>query len=232
VAVAWVLGAVAVILILVSVAFQLVKFVGGHDEALGLVALTNVGSERNFPALYSSLNLAFASLCCAVVAAMTRKSRMPDVSRWVVLAAGFLYLAFDEALSLHERMSLPIQNLIGKGTLGFRHSFWTIPAFIGLVALALFFLGFLRRLPGRTRLLVVLAGVVYVGGAMGVEYLSGNYAEAHGEKLGYNMIVTVEETLEMSGVILFIYAILDYLARTFGEVRFRLGEGSARGMQV
>ena len=200
------------------------KWVGGHDVVYGLVKLTFVGDERNFPTLFSSLILAFASLCLAVVAALIGRARRPDFSKWVILSAGFLYMAFDEALSLHERMSIPIKTALGEGALGFHHTYWAIPGLAGLLVLGLFFIGFLRRLPPRTRVLFLLAAAIFVGGAIGVEMFSGDFAEVHGEKLAYSMVVTVEESLEMAGVILFIYAVLDYVARTFGEIRFRLTE--------
>jgi hypothetical protein len=34
--------------------------------------------------------------------------------------------------------------------------------------------------------------------------------------------VTIEESLEMAGLIIFIWALLKYLAENFGEVRFRI----------
>jgi hypothetical protein len=40
------------------------------------------------------------------------------------------------------------------------------------------------------------------------------------------MIATVEESCEMAGVIVFIYALLRYLADNYGEVRSLLGERS------
>jgi len=46
------------------------------------------------------------------------------------------------------------------------------------------------------------------------------------EDLPYGMIATVEESCEMAGVVLCIYALLRYLADTYGEVRFLLGERS------
>jgi hypothetical protein len=222
-AVARVLTAAAVFVVLLSTAFQLIKYVGGHDEAMGLVALTFVGNERNIPTLFSVLDLAFAALCLAVIAALTRKNRRPDFTKWVVLSAGFLYLAFDEALSLHERMSIPIKAALGEGALGFHHTYWAIPGLAGVIVLGLYFLRFLIRLPARTRTLFVLAGVIFVGGAVGTELFGGDYAEAHGEKLGYAMVSTVEESLEMAGVIVFIYALLDYVAREYREVLFEVG---------
>ena len=47
------------------------------------------------------------------------------------------------------------------------------------------------------------------GGAIGVELIGGRYLELHGvENLTYAMITTVEESLEMAGVIIFIWALL------------------------
>ena len=34
--------------------------------------------------------------------------------------------------------------------------------------------------------------------------------------------VTIEESLEMVGIILFVFAMLDYIEKSFGDVRFRL----------
>ena len=225
-AVARALGAVALVLLLVSTAGQLVKFLTGHDELMGLLSLTFVGNERNIPTLFSVLLLASASLVCAVTAALARKGKDPDVWRWVVLSAGFLYLGFDEGLSLHERMSVPIKAYLGDGALGFSHSFWAIPGLAGVAVLGLFFQRFLGRLPARTRRAFLMAGAIYVGGAVGFELIGGNYAEVHGdENLGYSALVTVEEGMEMGGVIVFIWAVLAHLAEKYGEVRFRLRTG-------
>jgi hypothetical protein len=224
--VARVLTATAVFVVLLSTVFQVIKYVFHHDEVMGLVSLTFVDNERNIPTLFSVLDLALASLCLAVVAALTRKNGRPDFSKWVVLSVGFLYLAFDEALSLHERMSAPIKSFFGGRDVGFHHTYWAIPGLAGVIVLGLYFLKFLFRLPARTRILFVLAGAIFVGGAVGVEMLSGDYYEVHGYGLGYSMIATIEESLEMAGVILFIYAILDYLAREYGGVLFDLRTGA------
>jgi hypothetical protein len=120
-------------------------------------------------------------------------------------------------------MSVPVNSALGEGALGFHHTYWAIPALAGLVAVGLYYLPFLWRLPGRTRILFVLAGVIFIGGAIGVEMLSGNFYETHGDTLGYSLVVTLEESLEMAGVIVFVYAILDYVARKYGAVSFELG---------
>jgi hypothetical protein len=46
-------------------------------------------------------------------------------------------------------------------------------------------------------------------------------ASLHGEhSVSYHAVVTVEESLEMGGLVLFIYALLDYISRRYTAVRF------------
>jgi hypothetical protein len=77
----------------------------------------------------------------------------------------------------------------------------------------------------------MIAAALYIGGAVGLELVGGRYAEMHGLKnLTYSMIATAEETLEMAGVIVFIYALLRYIADNYIEVRFQIGnvEGNSQ----
>ena len=91
-------------------------------------------------------------------------------------------------------------------------------AFIGLVGLAmaviaasvLVFRRFLLRLARATAIAFVVAGVVYLAGAVGTELFGGRYFEQHGRDLTYAALGTLEETLEVTGVILFITALLEY----------------------
>jgi hypothetical protein len=59
-------------------------------------------------------------------------------------------------------------------------------------------------------------------GGIGCELIGGWFAELHGTaNLTYATITTVEESLEMAGVIIFIWALLVYIADNYKEVRFR-----------
>jgi hypothetical protein len=104
---------------------------------------------------------------------------------------------------------------------------WVIPGIPLVLALALIFVRFLSRLSGATRFWFLLAAFLYLGGSIGFELIGGAYEELYGRKnLTYNMLATVEESLELAGLIIFIYALLAYLAANYGEVRLRFsGEG-------
>jgi hypothetical protein len=224
-AVARALGAVAVLLVLASIAGQLTKYLTGHDQVYGLVRLFYVDEEQNIPTLFSVFLLSFAALLLTVITVFKKRDRAPDVSGWAVLSAGFMCMAVDESWSFHERLVTPVRKLLGDDALGIFYFAWVVPGIVVVLGLALFFLGFLRRLPPRTAFLFVVSGALFVGGAVGFELIGGYYAKANGaENLTYSMIATVEESLEMSGVIVFIYALLKYIADNCREVRFGFDE--------
>ena len=58
----------------------------------------------------------------------------------------------------------------------------------------------------------LLSAVLYVGGAAGVESLSQLYAGIAGKSTPlYVVLATLEEALEMAGIALLIYALLEHL---------------------
>ncbi|MEE8516008.1 MAG: hypothetical protein V3T02_05135, partial [Alphaproteobacteria bacterium] len=101
---------------------------------------------------------------------------------------------------------VPVRSYLYVG--GYLYFAWVIPAAIitGLFGLA--YTSFLLHLESRFRRLFVASAVLYVGGAIGLELVGGKVVSGGGESsMAYALIATGEETLEISGVILFIYAL-------------------------
>ncbi len=120
-------------------------------------------------------------------------------------------MAIDEDASLHELLIEPVRDLLPvAGPLYFA---WVIPYGLAVLAIGVLYLRFVWSLTVRTRGLFIGAGSLYLAGALGFESVGGWYFSRHGdiEDLPYSLLVATEEFLEMSGVILFIYALLDYL---------------------
>ena len=68
---------------------------------------------------------------------------------------------------------------------------------------------FVLRLPPRSRLLFVVSGLVYVGGAVGLEMVGGDIYEYAGRNgAGYVTSMIVEEGFEIYGVTLFLTALV------------------------
>lgn len=70
---------------------------------------------------------------------------------------------------------------------------------------------------------LLLAAALYVGGAIGLEMASGYYISRTGmnHNLTVALLATVEEFLEMSGVVVLIHAILSHLGQQTQAIRIR-----------
>jgi hypothetical protein len=72
---------------------------------------------------------------------------------------------------------------------------------------------FLLHLPIKYRLLFIVSGFIYLGGALGVELGTISYEENDQlDTLAYNLWNAVEEGMEMFGIILFASALTSYLS--------------------
>ena len=129
-------------------------------------------------------------------------------------------LSLDEIASIHERTSVPIRNALDLS--GAFYFAWVVPAAILLLVFAILYLRFVLALPRRSRWLFVVAGAIFVSGALGVEMIGSAYASAHGRNdLVYALIASGEEVLEMIGLATFIYALTDYIRSKFNNLILR-----------
>ena len=222
------LGVTAALLVLIHIGFQLVKYWTGHDHIFGLINLFHLDKERNIPTTFSTLLLLSAAALLWFIRTHEKAQGSRDVSKWTVLAIGFVYMAMDEFGHIHELLIVRGQHLLGDRALGIFYYAWVIPAIVLVLVLAVFFIGFLRRLPARTGLVFSVAAMLFIGGAIGIEMLEGRHDELYGEQdLTYIVYVIVEESLEMAGVIVFIHALLQYIADRHEWLRHStmMGEG-------
>jgi hypothetical protein len=221
--VAWRLGLVAALLVALNLSMQLFRLVAHREHVPGLAMLTLDG-EHNVPALFSTGLLLAASMLLGLITLLSWRERSSDTPKWAILCAGFAIMGLDEALSFHERLIDPMRALLGGRDLGIFFFAWVVPAIVLVASLGLFFLPFLRRLPRASATAFVLAAAFYLGGALGVELVEGWWREGHGHHNAmYHVLVSLEEGMEMAGVILFIRALLAHLALCFGALHLDFG---------
>ena len=207
----WLIGSAA-ILVIAGAAVELIRFYTGHDSLFGLSRLFDLGQEANIPTFFSALVLLTASALLTIISVAKRQSGAEYLKHWVILAVGFFYLAVDEAGQIHELLILPIRELLGRYSQGIFYFAWVVPG-IGIIAILAFtFFRFWSSLDRATRIYFAVGGLLYIGGAVGIEMVDGLVAAKYGkDNLLYNMLVVIEEGMEMSGVIVFITGLLHYL---------------------
>jgi hypothetical protein len=216
-------------LLLLHTGSQVARFVFGRDYQLGLASKVYLGAETSIPNWFSTILLL---ACGAVLLAIAAVQRRADSRYWLVLGIVFLALSLDESAALHDLASPffagvfvwlagavggPFVALARKPNYG-----WEIPGAIVSLIVAISYIPFLLRLPRSTRNAFVASGVVYIGGAVGIDFIEGWYSGLYGPKNPtFVALLTCEETLEMVGASLFLCALLRYGSSELGAVRIR-----------
>lgn len=177
--------------------------------------------DPSLAAWFSSVALLAAAVLTALIGLQKRRRHQPFAAHWLGLAGLFVLLSIDESIEIHEMLSHTLQVAMNTG--GFLFHAWIIPGAIFVVLLAVVYCRFLWALEQRTRRLFILSGIIFVAGALGMEAVSAPLWQQNAEHtLAYTLVVSVEELLEMLGVVLFIYALLDYARTHLGRIYLRV----------
>ncbi len=209
-----VLLAIIAVLVALSIAGMALRFGVDMSKGLGAIALIDLNSETNFPTYFSSALLACCALLFAMIGVAHRQLGMGWHRHWFFLALGFLAMSMDEFIQLHEKTMDAISDRFGIVPGSILTNSWVILAFVFLPLLGLAYLRFLLAMNRRSAALIVAAGIVYVSGAVGVEMVSGMMKGTYGfGSLPFVVSTTFEETLELVGLAIFVYALTDYAAR-------------------
>ena len=175
----------------------------GWKDTLGFeywqIAIFDLDEEESFGTWFSAVILLFAALLMIFVAHSLRSQADNMYRWWLILGLGFALMSVDEIVGLHELI-----NTLNED------SVWTVGGFYFVMISGICFLPFLWHYRWRSSGLFLVAGIIYVSGAVGVEHYSGTDLNS----LRYNMLTALEEGLEMAGIILAIYTTLSFINAT------------------
>ena len=204
-------------LLVLSLLLYLYDGFGGHDLIVRGLGVFDVDREDSVPSWFSAFNLMLAA-CLLLSRFVVSQVNLEKGSRyWLLLGLIFVALSIDEVAGFHERsaqLSAALFSMFtteagspnSKESLHWLLINWNVFGFIFVLAVLLFFLPFLRMLPKRTAGLFVLAGAIFVGGALGFEII-GDWTYAAGiaqyHDLRDNIRILIEEAGEMYGIAIF-----------------------------
>lgn len=219
------LAIVVIVLTLLSLLGQFYKYFFFDGQDRYLVNIFNLDKEKNFPTWYAALSLMICSTLLLIISAAKRKSNDRYFFYWFFLGIIFLLLATDEMIQLHEQVITPIRSVLK--TTGYLYITWIIPAIIFGLIFLIAYLKFLLHLPVSYRILFLISGLVFVLGAIGLEVIGSNHIYFYGQNnLSYALLTTVEEVLEMVGVLLFIYTLTTYISTELPDLRISFRENN------
>lgn len=219
------LGLISLIFVIASLAGQLTKYVlfpeyvSEHSHVEGLIRLFDLNQERNAPTVYSFCLLLLSFLLLLIIGILEKKHFSRDASKWIYFSIFLFFMMSDEMFTLHEKLIDPMRSLINADHLGILYYAWVIPGIIIVVLFILFFYRFFSRLEKNIKNTFQVAGTIYLGGAIGIEFIGGDFEELYGSaNILYSLITTIEESLEMAGIIIFIKGLLTYLQTNYKTV--------------
>lgn len=215
--VAKVLGGLICTLAVFSLLGQYSAYFLGHGRLLGFVHQFDLGAEGNIATYVATVLLLLAAVLLGIIARFAWQRTDPYRWHWTILSLIFVYMSVDEFARIHESLNQPMQEVVEAE--GLFYYPWVIPAMGVVLLVGIAYIRFFWQLSRRWKLLFGGAAILYVTGAVGVELFGARYISVHGDPtFAYELLVTAEEVLEMLGVALFIYALLEYLREHDVEV--------------
>ncbi len=208
------LGIIATLLLLNILSFWNLH-TNGLEEDTFFFKKFNFDTEKNVPSIFSSV-LLFSAAVLLFKIAMTRLTFISKKYFWYSLSIVFLFLALDELLRIHEKIGKLFP--VSENTPDVFHYAWVIPYGIVTLCIGILYIKPLLKLPKQTLLLFILAGCIFISGAIGLEMIAGWSISQATETLisvrttpQFFILYTIEELLEMLGVTLFIYQLIRVL---------------------
>ena len=202
-----------------------------YETALGFIPLFNLDGEYNIPTLFSVGLIATNSLLLLFIARhqLTEKKKK---HYWKVLSAIFLFLAFDELTSTHERIGGVVYRLAPNLIEANESRYWIVPFGLLLGLFSIYFFRFVWQLPAVTRNRFLVAGLVYITGAIAIEWLGDRYIWNNTyPDLNYGLYSCFEELFEMTGMVLFLRALFLLLGSLSDANLFHLRFSTENSLQ-
>ncbi len=209
-------------IVLILVVFNLVaihlQYNLHYPTAFTFIPKFKMDMEGNIPTFFSCIILFFSSFLFRLIAIVKKRTNDSFYRYWFGLSIIFFIMGFDEGFILHEIISglLSVYKFSGI----FYYS-WLIVAIVLLLLFVAAYLKFFLSLPNFYKFHFFSAALIYLAGAVGMEMMDGLYASHYGQRnIIYGLLATIEETLEMGGVVYLINTLFNYLRNYLGMLSF------------
>lgn len=219
------LAAVIAILTATSFVAEVLAFfvIPGNKYLMRIAEWLEVDREASLPTWYAVITLMVCAVLMAIIARDAFRRHGPFARHWAALAAIFALLSLEEIIGIHSEVTQRLRDVVSI-TEGFGYAIaLTAIALLGLGLVAVLFGRFYLHLPVRWRMWFTIGAVIYLIGVFASDAVGDYLITASGEPtLAYVVVQTIEEAFEMTGVLIFIVMLLDYIRTFVGRVSFEV----------
>ena len=181
------------------------------------IKLLDFDYEGNLPSLYSATAILFSAMLLAVITVHNKRAQQP-YKAWLGLCLIFIFLALDEGASIHEKIGDLTEEYYESS--GYFYYEWLISYLVLLAIFLVSYVKFLFTIPKTIAIQFVIAGVMFVSGAVGFEMLGAEEADINNTNtVKYSILYTTEELLEMTAIVVFVHALLKYIQLEVGAIQ-------------
>ena len=166
----------------------------------------DVDVENSVPTLWSVQLLFLLAILLGIRGFLGRRTGEPQTG-WVIVVLAAVFVGLDEGLAVHEELIEPVRGALGTG--GLLYQAWMIPYAVLVLLGGLALVPWFRSIEPHLRNRLFGAAGIFLLGAFGSEAIGGVIIDSGGfDSAGYTVVVSIEEALEMAGVIYAIAALL------------------------
>src|SRR5690606_6324105 len=188
-----------------------------ESRSFGLADI-RLDAESALSVWYSATLMLASALLMLLLARHERSPGGRSIRRyWGALGIVFMFLSADETISLHEQLMPVMHRFLDVS--GLFYFGWVVAGLAVVVLLGLTYVPFLLRVARRTAVGLVLAGALYVAGALGLEMFGGYVYERFGPSPYYVFITVCEETLEILGLTVLFNVMVAHAAAALPPLR-------------
>lgn len=188
-----------------------------------IFASLTVDFAHSLPTYYNTILILIALILLGMISLHLRIAQTKLMYNWLLLTLAFLVLSLDESEYFHHILVSFVKRFTSDYQPSAFDYAWGMP-YSALAVLFLFFLyRFLSTLPSVITKGFLVAGIIYVTGAVVIgEYGASALHIKGAHNLRYALLASYEESLEMIGLTLFIYYLLKYIRMEFKSFSLEL----------
>lgn len=171
--------------------------------------LFDLDREQSIPRFFSVTLLLLCAGLIGIIVTVSRQNNLKDTYYWLGLGVVFLGFAIFKNNSFSVSPSVIIRSAFNIS----RIQLYALVYGFFLIVFPLIYLKFFFRLSTRMKVLLVSGAFFYIGGAVALDLVSAYLSHLFGQSsVFYLASATLEEVLEMVGIVVFVYTFLFYVS--------------------